>query len=505
MKRRVLPTMISEPTVRIEDLTFSYPPLEPGLSPTRVFDGLSLRLVHGESLTVAGGSGRGKSTLCYVLAGLAPRYTGGEIAGELLVAGRDVIATLPGPDGVGLLFQDAATQLFNPTVELEVAWGLEALALPPALIGERVGAALRRFDLEALRERAPWALSGGEQKRVALAALWAMQPRVLLLDEPLGGLDPQGRQEVRGALDLLRVEGTTLLLTASLLQHADLSPTVALLEEGQLSPAHPLSALKGDQVHLIDAGLAFPAGVMKRLAESHHPLGPEPALELRALTYTYPEGPAVLEDVDLSIPRGQFVALVGRNGAGKTTLLRHFNGLLRPTSGSVSVMGEGTAHRPVGELARRVGYLFQRPEQQLFAQTVRAEIAYGPRQLGLDDVEARVEEALRRFDLLAVAERPPAILGYGTQRSVALAALAALESPILVLDEPTVGLDGRGWTQLLEWMAERRAAGATLVVATHEMELAALADRVLVLQEGQIVADGSPEGILPAFSGAAPV
>ncbi|MFP4343474.1 MAG: ABC transporter ATP-binding protein [Anaerolineales bacterium] len=496
--------MTSEPTVRVEDLTFSYPPPEPGFPTTAVFSGLALRLDRGESLTVAGGSGRGKSTLCYVLAGLAPRYTGGESEGRVLVAGRDVIANLPGPDGVGLLFQDAATQLFNPTVELEVAWGLETLALPPALIGERVGAALRRFDLEALRERAPWALSGGEQKRVALAALWAMQPRVLLLDEALGGLDPQGRREVRGALDLLRVEGTTLLFTASLLQHADLSPVVALFEEGQLSPALPLATLQDDRAHLSDVGLAFPPETLARLAESHRAVGTEPALEMRALTYAYPEGPGVLESVDLSIPQGQFVALVGRNGAGKSTLLRHFNGLLRPTSGSVSVMGERAAHRAVGELARRVGYLFQRPEQQLFAQTVRAEIAYGPRQLGLSAIEARVEQALHRFDLVEVAERPPAVLGYGTQRSVALAALAALETPVLVLDEPTVGLDGRGWAQLLGWMAERRAAGVTLIVATHEMELAALADRVLVLQEGHIVADGSPAQIVSDFSGAAP-
>ncbi len=195
------------------------------------------------------------------------------------------------------------------------------------------------------------------------------------------------------------------------------------------------------------------------------------------------------------------VALIGPNGAGKSTLLRHLNGLLRPAAGSVRLFGQETAGRSVGELAREVGFLFQRPERQLFAATVREEVAYGPRQLGLAEVDRRVETALVRFGLEGLADAPPAILGYGRRRAITLAALAALETPILVLDEPTVGLDGRGWQQLLAWLTERRAAGTTILLATHEMALAATADRVVRLEAGRIAAQGEPAAMLAGEGG----
>jgi energy-coupling factor transport system ATP-binding protein len=199
------------------------------------------------------------------------------------------------------------------------------------------------------------------------------------------------------------------------------------------------------------------------------------------------------------IPEGQFAALIGPNGAGKSTLARHFNGLLRPNSGIVRVQERAITHRPTGELARHVGFLFQRPEQQIFATTVRQELAYAPRQLGMDDVERRVERALARFDLEPVADHPPAVLSYGVQRAVTLATLATVSPPILILDEPMVGLDGRGRAQLLHWLAQRRAVGTTIVVITHAMSLAACADRVIALEEGRIAADGPPETVLASL------
>ncbi len=185
---------------------------------------------------VMGASGSGKSTLCYVLAGLAPLHTGGERWGTLRVLGSDVAAEPPAPDAVALLFQDAATQLFSTTVENEVAWGLETLAVPSHEIGPRVLEALQRFGLLECRYQPPWKLSGGQQKRLTLAALWSLHPRFFLLDEPLGGVDPAGRAEVLSALNLLRGEGTTLLFTTPHLdeqwQDVELADTAALLAEG---------------------------------------------------------------------------------------------------------------------------------------------------------------------------------------------------------------------------------------------------------------------------------
>lgn len=445
-----------------------------------------------------GGSGSGKSTLCYVLAGLAPAYTGGTLRGEVRVMEQDVQAGRPAPHRVGVLFQDAATQLFTSRVEDEIAWGLEALSLPATEIGPRVVEALRKFDLLTVRARPPWALSGGQQKRLALAALWAQRPKVLLLDEPLAGLDPDGRAEVEASLTQLRADGATLLTTASHVGGTFADAPVSLLESGQLSDARPLESIASQR--LVEVGVRVPVEAWQAFAKGQDRIGSALAIELCRLHFKYPDGPGVLHGLDLTIPRGQFVAIVGSNGAGKSTLVRHFNGLLRPNAGTVRVLGREAGDRSIGALARDVSFLFQRPERQLFATTVREEVAYGPRQLGLPDVEERVARSLARFDLEAVADRPPALLSYGVQRAVTLATLTALETPILVLDEPLAGLDGRGRAQLFRWLAERRAAGVTLIVVTHELQLAAQADRVIALRQGTIQADGSPETALDALA-----
>lgn len=478
-----------------EHLNFAYPPPGPGLPAPQALRDIAFRLETGKALAVMGASGSGKSTLCHVLAGLAPRYTGGRVSGTVRAAGHDVLATVPPTGAVGLLFQDAATQLFNPTVEDEIAWGLEALGTPPQHIGAQVEEALERFGLLGVRTRSPWALSGGQQKRLALAAVWAMRPRVLLLDEPLGGLDPQGRAEVLAALETLPQSGVTLLLTTFRPQAAALAPTTLVLTDGTATPPTPTAEVLRDEARLVEAGILYPSPLWPALEARFVPSS-APAIAVQDVHFAYTDGHAALHGVSLEIPQGQFVAVIGPNGAGKSTLLRHFNGLLRPARGTVYIQGKDAAGRTTGDLAREVGFLFQRPEQQLFAATVSEEIAFGVRALRLADAAGRVERALARFALTAFAQTPPSILSYGVQRAVTLAALAALDTPILALDEPAVGLDGREWARLLAWLAERRAAGVTLVIVTHEMELAARADRVVALADGCIVADGTPDEVL---------
>jgi len=478
-----------------EHLNFAYLPPGPDLPQSEALRDIAFSLETGEALAVMGASGSGKSTLCHVLAGLAPRYTGGHVSGTVRVAGYDVLATMPPAGAVGLLFQDAATQLFNPTVEDEVAWGLEALGTPPQRIGAQVEEALARFGLLDVRTRSPWALSGGQQKRLALAAVWAMRPRVLLLDEPLGGLDPQGRAEVLAALETLSQSGATLLLTTFRPQAAALAPTTLVLTGGAATSPAPTAEVLQDETRLVEAGILYPSHLWPSLEACGAP-STVPAIAVQDVHFTYTDGHAALHGIDLEIPQGQFVAIIGPNGAGKSTLLRHFNGLLRPTRGTVHIHGKDAARRTTGELARQVGFLFQRPEQQLFAATVYEEVAFGVRALHLAGVAGRVERALARFELTAFAQTPPSILSYGAQRAVTLAALAALDTPILALDEPAVGLDGREWARLLAWLAERRAAGVTLVIVTHEMALAACADRVVALADGRVAADGTPDEVL---------
>ncbi len=489
----------------IRDVTFTYAPRLPGEEPFQALKACSFNLLEGGSLAIMGASGAGKSTLAYVLAGLAPRYTGGSVTGMVDVAGVDVTSHPPAPGAVGLLFQDAATQLFTTSVEDEVAWGLEALSVPPREIGPRVTEALARFDLAGAAGRAPWALSGGQQKRLALAAVWAMQPRVLLLDEPLGGLDPEGRVEVMEAVGALNRTGTTLLLLTLRPEVAREASDIALLVDGRMEA--PTSTAKFDAMapRLVQLGVTCPREMWPDLSSRGSGEERAPALEVENLHFDYPDGTQVLHGIDLSIPTGQFVAVIGRNGAGKSTLVRHFNGLLRPTVGTVRVRGQATLQRPTGVLAREVGYLFQRPEQQLFSATVREELAYGPVRLGLSDIPARLERTLSDFGLHDIAHLPPALLGYGLQRTVSLAALAILETPVVILDEPTVGLDGWGIARLMQWLAALRRKDVTIVLVTHEIDVARCADRVVVLDQGSVQADGDPEALLTSLEARAGV
>jgi energy-coupling factor transport system ATP-binding protein len=487
------------------ELTFAYAPRLPGEEPSQALTACSFHLAEGGSLAMMGASGAGKSTLAHVLAGLAPRYTGGRVTGTVQVAGVDVTLHPPEPGAIGILFQDAATQLFNTSVEDEVAWGLEALGVPSGEIEPRIVKALDRFGLGDMRRRAPWALSGGQQKRLALAALWAMQPRILLLDEPLGGLDPEGRVEVMQAVAALNRTGTTLLLMTLRPEVARQASTVALLAEGRMEPLMSTARLLDMTPRLVEMGVICPPEMWPDLSSGGVSDERAPALEVENLHFHYPDGTQVLHGIDLSIPAGQFVAVTGRNGAGKSTLVRHFNGLLRPTVGTVRVRGQAVLQRPIGVLAREVGYLFQRPEQQLFAASVREELAYGPTRLGLSDIPARLQRTLTDFGLHEIAGLSPALLGYGLQRTVSLAALAILETPVVILDEPTVGLDGWGIARLMHWLADLRRHGVTIVLVTHEMDIARCAERIIILDQGRIKADGDPEAVLTSAEGQADV
>ena len=324
-----------------------------------------------------------------------------------------------------------------------------------------------------------------------------MCPRLLILDEPLNGLDVAGRRSLLAAIQFLGQSGTTILAMTHQKQAASIADGIVILEHGKVSTRQPAMQVLAQDEKLVRAGLLYPQELWPDLFQSPESMPSHPAIEIRQMDFNYPDGRPALRNINLSIPQGQFLAVVGPNGAGKSTLARHLNGLLRPTGRKVTIMGKKTADYSTGVLARYVGFLFQRPEQQLFAATVRDEIAYGPRNLKLDDVDNLVDLSMERFNLTEIASLPPAILSYGIQRTVTLACLAAMQSPIVVLDEPTVGLDGTGWRQLIVWLAELRASGATLVVITHEMSLASQADRVLVLENGVVTDDGLPADVLP--------
>jgi energy-coupling factor transporter ATP-binding protein EcfA2 len=219
---------------------------------------------------------------------------------------------------------------------------------------------------------------------------------------------------------------------------------------------------------------------------------------VRAVSFAYPGGAQALNGLSLTVQPGEFVALLGPNGGGKSTLARHLNGLLRPQRGEIALHGQPSAGRPVGELARQVGYLFQNPDHQIFAATVREEVAFGPRNLGLagQALAQRVAAALAAFELSALAEAPPAVLGYGWRRLVTLASVWAMQPSIWLLDEPTTGLDARLIALLMERLHQLHRAGHTVLFITHDLKLAAQAQRIVGVSQGRVALDGPPQTVL---------
>lgn len=484
--------------VRISGLHYAYP----GLT-TWALAAIDLEIQAGEWLALLGANASGKTTLCRALVGLAPHLTGGRFRGQVLIGGKDTRQHPPAAlvGVVGLTFQNPESQLFNPNVEAEIVWGLEALGLPRAVIGERLAWALHTFDLAGLRTQAPERLSGGQQRRLALAAVLAMQPSLLVLDAPLGGLDPQGRSEVLAALQQLRQQRHVTVVVAEAADQAitTFADRVAHLQQGRLVAVSPASDVRaaGDAGAWAEEGAGLSS--IEPSERAHASAAAAAAITLEQLSFAYDPGRPLLQEINLTVRAGEFVALVGANGSGKTTLAKHLIGLLRPASGRLLIQGQESARQSVGALARQVGFLFQNPERQIFSATVSDEVAFGPRNLGLaaDVVAQRVRQALARFELTDLATQPPAMLSFTQRRRVTLAAVAALETPILVLDEPTVGLDAEACASVLAWLHERHAQGVTLLLVTHDLALvAAHAQRVLVMQGGRLVAAGPPALVL---------
>jgi energy-coupling factor transporter ATP-binding protein EcfA2 len=514
--------------------------------------GVDLEVPHGQFLAVMGPVGAGKSTLCLALNGAIPHAVDGEFSGQVTVYGQN---TRDVPMGqlamqVGLVFEDVEAQLFNATVADEIAFGLEAMGLPAAEIERRIDLALESVGLgdslgrtargRAPRGRAPRTLSGGEQKRLALASVLAMRPRLLVLDEPTSGLDPRGRHDVLAAIERLRREDgqgmTVVMATQDAEAAARFADRVVVLCEGRVALdgcpgevyaqverleawgieapqlarlAHRLSERSGRTfafLHLPDAQRAL-AGHGSALPAQRALAGPrdarpaaEEVIKIRGLSFRYPSADGwALSGVDLDIARGEWLAVVGVNGSGKSTLIKHLNGLLKPSLGAVHVDGQDSRTHQVGALAHTVAYLPQNPDHMIFGATVREEVAYGPRQLGLRGaaLDERVEETLVALGLLPVADYPPAVLGYGLRRQVSLASVLALHTPVLALDEPTVGLDRGLAGRLLGIVAGRHRRGMTVVMVTHDLRwVARYAQRVVVLARGRLVAQGAPGEVL---------
>lgn len=524
------PPAPATPLVRLREVSYQYPQ-----STRLALCNLTLDVQRGEILGVIGQTGAGKTTLCRTLNGILPQLNGGRFFGHITVDGLDTlehaISTLA--TRVGQVFEDPETQLIATSIENEIAFALENLRVPRAEMRVRIDEVLELTRLAHVRHKSPQELSGGQKQRLAIAAALAVRPALLVLDEPTSQLDPIGTFEIFATLrELNRKLGMTIVIVSHAAEDlAETAHRVALLHEGQLVALGSPHALFGEVERLAAHQVRPPqvAQVFSLLSRSgHHPpeaaipirldegaralrqlvqvspptpfvtpdkgspaLGPA-VLEASDLSHTYQDGTPALCGLHLRIARGEYVVLVGQNGAGKSTLLRHFLRLLEPTSGQVRVLGQSVTQLSVSDIARRIGYIAQNPDQQIFSSTVRGEVEFALHHQGFSkaDLAARVDEALHSMGLSAFAAHHPLSLPKGDRARVVIAAVLAMQPEILIFDEPTTGQDLRGAHQILDLTRRLHQAGKTIVVVTHHLYLMpSYGQRLVVMGQGSLLLD----------------
>ena len=516
--------------ITLEGVGFAYAGRPP------VLRDISLRIRAGEVVALVGPTGAGKSTLLHICAGVIPHYIGGELTGRASVLGMDTrdssLAKLV--TEMAVVTQDPENQLFNLFVADEVVWGMENRGLDRERIALRLDHALDFFKIRHLRDRITYDLSGGEKQRVVLAANYAPAPRLFILDSPTSQLDPIGSEQVLQGIRQLAQEGHAILLVEEKLDDLwSLVDRVVLLDQGTIQLDIPRSELDQHIDHFAEAQIVLPQLVelgarLGRLGMPIPPLPPQPdrAAEILAplllvpspsaspaeptatdetrlvvtdLSFTYPppRRTRALRHVDLALPAGAVVALVGQNGSGKTTLARCLSGQLEPTTGRVLVDGHDIHRLSIRERARLVGYVFQNPDQQIFKDPVLEDVLFGPLNLGVSQAQALeiTEHVLRALGLWDKRDVHPFRLSKGDRQRLAIAAIAAMRPTVLVIDEPTTGQDMQQSHAIMALLAQMaREFNQTVVVITHAMHLvAAHCDLMIALCDGEIIAQGPPQ------------
>jgi energy-coupling factor transport system ATP-binding protein len=518
---------------RLEHVTYTFPG---GTTPA--LHDVSLEIGPAEVILVLGSSGSGKSTLLKAITGLVPHHHGGTFAGRVTVDEFDTRSAGPQEISarVGLVLQDPENQAVMTTVEREIAFGLENQGVESRAITRLVEEALMSLGLSHLRRAPLETLSGGELQKVALAAVIAMQPHLLLLDEPTSQLDPVSSEELLAAIRRLSEDtGATIMLAEHRVErclhlatrvvymedgavvvdsdpqsfalwavagHRELLPPVARLFAQRLNGQAADHAQRGDLPMTVKDARFLLEETGRRVQAAASPPARtygETVLQARRLAVGFAPGEPLLENIDLELRRGELVALMGENGAGKSTLVRHFNGLATPLSGEVRLLDRDVRELSVAQAARGCALLGQNPNDYFINDTVAAEIDYSLEHMGFvgkerNDLAARIVADL---DLVAVLRRDPRELSGGERTRVALAAVACGDPALVILDEPTRGMDPLHKRELAALLRRWAETSRCVLLVTHDVEFAArTADRVLVLGDGGLLADGPVHEVL---------
>jgi energy-coupling factor transporter ATP-binding protein EcfA2 len=454
---------------------------------TEILAGIDLQVERGEYIAIMGPNGSGKTTLIrHLNATLRPT------AGTVFVNGGstsdDDLSRIR--TQVGLVYQDPDDQMVAVTVEDEIAFGLESRAWDRQRMRERVEKTLERFDLVHVRQRATTSLSGGEQQRVAISAVWATDPCLLILDEPTSMLDLPSSTVLMSVLDELGADRDRAVIhVTQQVEEAARAARVILMDHGRIVRDGSPDDVLADEVYLRELGITRSAASPRATTG----VGKTPTVEAAGIHHARHDGPdtrPVLHGIGARFDGGHIVAIIGPSGSGKTTLAWHLNRLLDPDEGSVLFHGEDIANMTASDVRRQIGFTFQRVDLQLFGATVLEDIAFGPVTRGVNSAEA---DELARASLSAVglnpkqyASRRPVTLSAGEQRRVALAGVLISDPAVIVMDEPTAGLDARGVDMLAGILDDLRSQGRAIAVVTHDLRFArTVADSVLHVNDGR--------------------
>lgn len=515
--------------IEIKDLSFTYKN-----SDVEVLKDVNLSIEEGKFTVIMGRTGAGKTTLAMLPNGIIPQLVEGTVKGTIIAAGKDSskyrVQTMARE--IGLVLQDPETQIFGRTVDEDTAFGPRNYLVPRDEIKERIKSALNKVRLDGYEKRQTSQLSGGEKQRLAIAGILAMDPSIIILDEPTSELDPIGREEIYSTMVSLQKDQkkTVVAVEHSSQEISEKADSIVVLSDAHVvwqgSPKDffreldlverygikPLPVSKiGWELYKkgfiakeeIPLTVDDAYSLVLRLLDGRK-LGFSPAevprqertklIEVNDVHYQYDKSKEALKGVSFDIYEGDYVALIGQNGAGKTTVAKHFNSLFKPTSGRILVCGKDTNNEEPNTLAEQIGYVFQNPDNQIFSTSVYKEMEYGLKALKLSEEEMskRIHEIAKLLDIEKVLEEHPFSLGKGERQRVAVASILVLKPKILVVDEPTTGQDWDGIQNMMKLIDELHANGTTIVMITHDMDVVAThANRVIVMAKGSIVADGS--------------
>jgi energy-coupling factor transport system ATP-binding protein len=529
---------ITLPLIEIKNLSYTYPQGD-----KHAIKNINLTINAGEFILLTGPSGCGKTTFCRVLNGLIPKFYQGDMSGQVIVNDLDTSqhSTVELSQHVGLIFQNPDNQIFALTVEKDIAFGLENLGKSQEEMYYEIDWAASVTGIQNLRHRATHELSGGQKQRLTIASVLAMHPSIIVMDEPTSFLDPVGAEHIFEVLNQLNKE---LGITIIIIEHridiaAKYVDRIIVFDQGEVrSDGKPIEILSNEDIRLLGVGIPrilslakrfkedslfsslpltadqFYSNLLTRLpeyntkkkkllssdlqelsGEHHH----KPIIETRGIHFNYPGNVHALKGVNLTIHQGDYVAIMGENGAGKTTLVKHFNGLLRPKEGKIFFENEDIAGKSVAQLARRIGLVFQNPDDQLFEESVEKEISFALHNFGMKEslIKKRVDWSLNLLDINQYRKKSPFTLSGGERKRVALASVLAWDPDVLVLDEPTIGQDYGQKERLRHFLMQLRTQGKTIVVVTHDVEFVAESQPHIVLMAGgKVITQGSTKNIM---------